>query len=115
MAFTFWAKKAAIPIALDGRLRQSPHVLSAAQGSELVLFDLEGERYYTLNEVGSRAWAVLAGGATGASIVEAIRGEYALPPGVDEERVAGDVARLLADLHTAGLVVVDTAAEGEGR
>jgi hypothetical protein len=113
MAFTFWAKKAATPIALDGRLRQSLHVLSAAQGGELVLFDLEGERYYTLNEVGSRAWAILASGATGASIVEAIRGEYALPPGVDEERVAGDVARLLADLHAAGLIVADAPASLE--
>jgi hypothetical protein len=82
-------------------------VLAAAQGDELVLLDTRGERYYTLNDVGSRAWALLRDGATHARIVDVVRAEYELPASPDGDPIARDVARLLADLHAAGLIVAE--------
>jgi hypothetical protein len=111
MAFSFW-KKAETAAGVDDRLRQSPDVLATAQGDELVLFDMKGEQYYTLNAVGSRVWALLAGGATRSQIIDVIRREYDIPEGHDGDPVNGDVARLLRQLHAAGLVVADTRASG---
>ena len=107
MAFRLWATKAATSAALDGSLRRSCHVLATAHGDELVLLDLEGERYYTLNEVGSRVWTLLDGGATRAGIVDAVRREYDIRAGIGGDTLEGDVARLLAELYAAGLVIAD--------
>jgi hypothetical protein len=107
MAFRLWATKAAISAALDGSLRPSRHVLATARGDELVLLDLEGERYYTLNEVGSRVWTLLDGGATRAGIVDTLRREYDIRAENSGDALDGDVARLLAELYAAGLVIAD--------
>ena len=97
------------PSATDRPLRRSPHVRTARQGDEAALFDLRGERYFALNEVGSRVWELLAPGATRREIVAVIRREYAMPPmpsaGDGTDAVDADVARLLAELLDAGLVV----------
>jgi hypothetical protein len=98
---------------VDGRLRQSRDVLATAQGDELVLLDLKGERYYTLNDVGSRAWTLLADGATRAAIVDVIRREYDVRAGDDGDPVEGDVARLIGELYAAGLVMAETSAATE--
>jgi hypothetical protein len=113
MALSFWPKRATATAILNGRLRQSPHVLATAQGDELVLLDVKREQYYTLNEVGSRAWELLAEGTTRSRIVEAIRREYDLPDGTEGDSVEGDVSRLLTQLHAAGLVVIDANATRE--
>ena len=107
MAFYLWSKKTARYTTLDGTLRQSPDILTTAQGAELVLLDMKSERYFTLNDVGSRAWTLLAVGATRAAIVDAIRSEYDVSSWSDNDPVEGDVAALLATLHAAGLVTTD--------
>jgi hypothetical protein len=110
MTLRFWPKRAAVSKVLDGRLRQSSHVLATAQGDELVLLDLKRERYFTLNEVGSRMWALLSAGATRDELVSVIRREYRIRSDGPKDPVAADVERLLAELHAAGLVVMDTSA-----
>jgi hypothetical protein len=98
------------PNAIDvtnGLLRRAPHVLATAQRDEVVLFDTARERYYTLNDVGTLVWTLLGEPTTVASIVEAIRLEYAVPPDAAPDPVAGDVAALLRELHAAGMLVVD--------
>jgi hypothetical protein len=97
--------------ATDERLSQSPHALATAQGDELVLFDVRGGRYWTLNAVGSSVWALLAGGASPAEIVAGIRREYGIPAGAAEDPVERDVLRLLGELRAAGLA---TPATGDG-
>lgn len=87
---------------LAGRFAQAPHVLATAAGSERVLLDLKGERYYTLNEVGSRLWALLGPGATVPEMVATIGREY---DGAGAEQVERDVRALLAELLAAGLAV----------
>ena len=77
-----------------------PHVVAAAQGGRTVLLDVERGRYYTLDEVGGRIWALLGEGAPREEIVDALRREY----DVEVARVEADLAGLLGQLREAGLV-----------
>lgn len=87
---------------LTGRFARAPRVVATATGEESVLLDLSRERYYTLNEVGSRLWELLGAGATVPEMAETIRREY---DGAAAEQVERDVRRLLGDLLAASLVV----------
>jgi 16S rRNA U1498 N3-methylase RsmE len=82
-------------------------VLATAQGDELVLFDTRGERYFTLNEVGSRIWALLAEETSPDEIVDQLRTEYAMPAGVSGDPIVQDVTRLLEELRSAHLLSVE--------
>jgi Coenzyme PQQ synthesis protein D (PqqD). len=84
-------------------LRRAPHVLATAQGEEVVLLDTSRERYYTLNAIGARVWELLERSTTFVELVAAIRAEYDAPSGSD---VDVDVAHLLTQLRTAGLLIV---------
>ncbi len=55
---------------------------------------------YTLNEVGSRVWALLDGRASAGQIAGAIESEYA----VDPDRARADVAGFLGDLEASRLI-----------
>jgi hypothetical protein len=55
---------------------------------------------FTLNETGVRVWALLDGQTNVAQIAETISQEYE----IDTESARHDVAELLGDLATAGLV-----------
>lgn len=110
MTFRLWPRKLTTSCALDGRLRQSSPVLATAQGDELVLLDLKRERYFTLNDVGSRVWALLGSGSTRDEIASVIAREYDVRSDDAGNLVAADVGRLLAELHAAGLVVADPSA-----
>lgn len=105
MAFKLWPTRAGPPAMLDAVLRPSHDVLATAQGEAVVLLDLRSERYYTLNETGSRAWTLLGRGATYGQIVETLRREYDALTEDSGDTVEEDVARLLADLLAAGLVI----------
>jgi hypothetical protein len=107
MKFRLWSGGTKSLPALRTRLRQSPHVLATAQGNELALLDMKRERYYTLNEVGSRAWTLLALGTTRSAIVETICREYDVTSAGGEYAVDEDISRLLSQLYEAGLVVED--------
>jgi hypothetical protein len=112
MKFRFWERTAIRPDVLSSRLRQSRHVLATAHGDELVLLDLKRERYFTLNDVGSRVWTLLGQGTMRDEIATVIRREYDVSHRERGDLVANDVARLLADLHAAGLIVADDPAPG---
>lgn len=111
MTLAFWPRRLRQETATS-RFRRAPHVLATAQGGELVLFDTRGERYYTLNEVGSRIWALLAEATSPDEIVDQLRAEYAMPAGVPGDSIAQDVARLLDELHSAHLVSAERAHHG---
>ncbi|MGH7717307.1 MAG: PqqD family protein [Gemmatimonadaceae bacterium] len=98
--------RASLDGALQGEIAPASHVVSTATGEEKVLLDPKRERYYTLNEVGSRIWEFIATGATVPQVVEAIREEYEVPDGGPAEQVEQDVSRLLSELVAAGLVTV---------
>lgn len=82
------------------RLMTSPLVRSAVHGDRTILLDLRRERYYGLDEVGSRVWALLKEGADVSAIVERLGEEYDAP----RERLQADLAELLR--YLSGLQVI---------
>ncbi|MDB4917219.1 MAG: hypothetical protein JWM95_4863 [Gemmatimonadetes bacterium] len=107
MWFRFLSGKSTSPDILEGKLRQSDRVLTTAQGDAVVLLDLNAERYFTLNDVGSRAWALLGDGATKEEIAVAIRREFVVPSPATGDSVGQDIAQLITELYVAGLIVPD--------
>ncbi len=82
------------------RLTPSPHVVSVVQDTDTALLDLRSERYFTLNEVGTRIWALLGEGTEVAMIIELLAEEYDAPI----HAIEADTRTLLAAMHKAGLV-----------
>jgi hypothetical protein len=113
VTLSFWRRSTTASLT-NGFIRRGSHVLSAMQGHELVLFDTRGERYYTLNEVGSRVWELLEREMTLDGLVESIRSEYALPAGTEGDPVEHDVTLLLGALQAARLVAVADGAYAGG-
>jgi hypothetical protein len=107
--FSFFASKI-IPDVTTCRVQRSPRVLATRQAGEIVLFDTAQERYFTLNDVGASVWTMLGEPTTLAELVESIRREYEVPSDPAADLVQRDVASLLRELHSAGLVVVEPAA-----
>ncbi|MCA9620843.1 MAG: PqqD family protein [Myxococcales bacterium] len=81
-------------------LRTRREVISRVLDGEVVLLDLEGSRYYGLNEVGSEAWQLLERGTTLAALIEALLSEF----DVEEATLRADLDALLQDLLERGLV-----------
>lgn len=89
---------------LEARLVASPSVTSAAVGEEAVLLDAHAGHYFSLNEVGARAWALIAGGKTLGECARLLSEEFEATPATVEE----DVLELAGRLLDAGLVGVQT-------
>ncbi|HWW87529.1 MAG TPA: PqqD family protein [Vicinamibacterales bacterium] len=92
-------------IDIGHRFQRAPHVASTRHGAETILLDVKRERYHTLNDVGTRIWELLAGGATLSTIVEVIRKEYEVPTAAGADQLEQDVTLLLKQLYGAGLLV----------
>lgn len=89
------------------RLRPSPEALSQAVAGETVLLDLRSEKYFGLNEVGTRAWALLQQTDDVASIRDRLLAEY----DVAAPQLEADLNDLLGRLLAAGLVTDADAAK----
>jgi hypothetical protein len=68
---------------------------------EMVLLSLESERYYALDDVGSRFWELLIEHGDLERVVAVMLDEFA----VDEPTLRADLDALVAQLREAGLVV----------
>lgn len=77
-------------LARDERLTVSPSVTSRQLDDELILLDLRGGEYFSLNRSGAAVWHGLAAGQDLATIDLAVAGEWPVPP---EERW-----RMISDL-----------------
>ena len=69
-------------------------VLSRAVGTETILLNLETSTYHSLNAVGGRFWALIAGDGDFHHALMVMRGEYA----VDGARLEADLRELCAEL-----------------
>lgn len=85
---------------LSDRFRPSGHVVWARYGDATVLLDAQRGLYYTLNEVGSRAWELLVAGEPMIEVLRLLSDEYAASPAT----IRADVGALLEGLLQAGLV-----------
>ena len=70
---------------------------------EIIALNLKSGQYYTLNEVGTRMWTLLAELDSVESTVAAVVSEY----DVTQEQVEQDLANLLEALAVNGLIEVN--------
>jgi hypothetical protein len=67
---------------------------------EVVLLDLEADRYYSLDDVGTRCWQLLVEHGEWERVVSTMLAEFE----VDEATLRADLAAFLGRLQRAGLV-----------
>jgi hypothetical protein len=83
------------------RIAPAADVLSQTVVGESVLLDLRSQKYFGLNEVGTRAWQLLQETDDVAAIHARLLDEYAVAP----EQLERDLDELFGRLLAAGLVV----------
>lgn len=85
---------------LPKRISISPQVLFQDFEEQCVLLNLDTEHYFSLDDVGARAWRLLAEDGEVAPAVAQLLAEY----DVDEATLVRDLAELFSKLVEAGLV-----------
>ena len=85
------------------RPRRRDRVLTQTAAGTLVLLDLDGGQYYSLDEVSARVWGLCDGEHGVDEIVEAISAEYDAPA----ETIFEDVLAFLEEMLDEKLLVVD--------
>ncbi|HEX8074274.1 MAG TPA: PqqD family protein [Thermoleophilaceae bacterium] len=88
---------------MPGKVCISPDVLFQEFDGETVLLDRRTSVYFELDEVGTRAWQLLAENESLEPIVATLLTEYA----VDEATLRRDLQALIDQLSARGLVQVD--------
>lgn len=88
---------------LPGRITISPDVLSQTIEGHAVLLDLASEKYYSLDDVGTRIWEILSEESSVAVAFERLLTIY----DVDRVSLARDLSAFLARLADAHLVQID--------
>ena len=87
-------------ISLSDPLTPAPGVVAREMPDGAVLVHLGTNRIFELNTTGSRIWALVSEGRSGAEVARQLASEY----DVDPDMAAGEVRALLARLTEAGLV-----------
>lgn len=90
-------------VTLDSKVAVSDDVLVQEIGGEAVLLDLASERYFGLDPVGTRIWALLGEGHALDRILVMLADEFDAERG----RIEVDLLALVRQLAEAGLVKVD--------
>ena len=86
------------------RFVPAPYVVAAVHGTDTALLDMRSERYYTLDSVGSRIWALLVDGHSADDIASKIGEEFDAP----SEKIVSDLHALLQRLEEATLITPST-------
>ena len=84
----------------DGRMRVRPGVMARGVDDITVLLDAGSGRYFQLDDIGSRAWTLMAEGRRISDVVA----ELLLMFEAEPETVTRDLVSLAARLEAAGLV-----------
>jgi hypothetical protein len=89
----------------DATVRASDKCVTRKIAGETLVIPIAGgvadlEAIYTLNEVGSRIWALISSAVPVRQVVDALVTEYDVP----REEAAGDVAQFLDALRSARLL-----------
>ncbi|WP_374248646.1 PqqD family protein [Thermomonas sp.] len=84
-------------------VHRSNHVLSQDGDNQAVLLDLAGERYFGLNQVGTRIWQLLGETPSLPDVHARLCAEFDAPP----ERIQQDLLALVEQLQAAGLITVE--------
>jgi hypothetical protein len=92
-------------LAFSARVRPSPDVLISQIQGESVLLDVRSEKYFGLDDVGTRMWELLTAGGTVRQAYEALLAEYAVQP----DQLQNDLEQLIEKLRSVGLIQVSDA------
>lgn len=92
-------------IGTESRPLRRDRVLTQTAAGTLVLLDLDGGEYYSLDEVSARVWELCDGRNAVGGIVEAISAEYEAPV----ETIYEDVLAFLEEMLDEKLLVVEGA------
>lgn len=90
---------------MHGIVTLSAEVLFQEVGNEAVLLDLKSERYFGLDEVGTRVWQLMQESGELEALFKVLLAEYDVRP----ERLQADLDDLLARLEEAGLIQIQPA------
>jgi hypothetical protein len=82
-----------------GNVAASVRYIATSDGT--VLLDTETGRCFGLNPTGAAVWAAARTGAGVEQVVRELSARFA----ANEDRIRGDVRRLIAELHAVGLLV----------
>ncbi len=85
------------------------HVRSRTLGQEVVLLDLHREKYFGLDGVGARVWALLGKGLSRALILDQLHQEF----DADIELLSSDVDALVSHLEQCGLIEIKDQAKAD--
>ena len=91
------------PLNLSAVVVPAPDVLVQELDGEAVFLNLGSERYFGLDDVGTRIWQHLVEHRRVGRICEEMQKEY----DVDEAKLRTDVLNLLEELILAGIVTVE--------
>lgn len=87
-------------VTLAGRVERSGEVLVQEVGGEAVLLDMTSERYFGLDPIGARVWALLGEHDELQHVFDHLCSEYEAEP----ERIRTDLLALLNQLSAARLI-----------
>jgi hypothetical protein len=90
-----------INICMTTQLVHSGDQVSTDLKGEAIILNVKTGKYFSLNEVGTRVWKLLAESVSVQTIYETIVNEYQ----VEAARCEQDIKTLLASLYHAGLVL----------
>jgi hypothetical protein len=79
------------------------HVMVRDLDGESVVLSLETEKYFGLDEVGTRMWTLLVGADSIQAAYDSLLAEYDVDPG----QLRADIERLIGELSEQGLLIVD--------
>ncbi len=85
------------------RVKPGPNILSRRLGGDLVLLNLDTNRFFELNRTGARFWELLAGGAELGAIEDALAAEFEVAP----SQLSAEVAALVEALRAEQLLTVE--------
>ena len=92
-------------IPFDQRLVVADQILAQAIQGELTFLNLDNERYFSLNGVGSRMWEVLTTADSIQAAYETLLQEY----DVEADQLRCDLQRIVSQLLESGLAEIDDA------
>jgi len=81
---------------------RNPDISAATLDEETVLMSTEGNRYFSLNTLGTDIWELLEQPISKQEIIDVIRGNY----DVDEEQARQDVTEFLEALESRKLISI---------
>jgi hypothetical protein len=96
-------------VAKETTVEISPQVLVRELQGESVLLDQESQRYFGLDEVGTRIWQLLSEGLGVEAVLDRLLEEY----DVERSRLEEDLERFLAKLKDANLVTLRGRSDAE--